>query len=205
MTFHHLISSHPGWRLAGGTSGSDRTMERLGSRQMTKSSTWSRNGNGDVLGEGVGNFSLPREQGDFFFDVKIWCFHHDFIWVFSTWIWFVFGRVIFGLGSYGITIFPAAFWFFHSHRKGQDEFPWEIIVALPSCFLFNPPRNLFLHSQTPKKRLSQETHKKHPSFSFGGVCVCLCVFDMFPLFSVSKLRIFHVFSRWLHAGRFPPP
>ncbi len=53
-TFHHLIhlkfgwipcriepSTWTTWSAAGATSGSDRTIERLGSRQMTKSSTWS--------------------------------------------------------------------------------------------------------------------------------------------------------------------
>lgn len=58
-TSHHLTLLATS---AGGTSGSDRTMERLGSRQMTKSSTWSGNGNGDVLGERVGKFS-PKRKG----------------------------------------------------------------------------------------------------------------------------------------------
>ena len=64
-----IISSHLTLvaTSAGGTSGSDRTMERLGSRQMTKSSTWSRNGNGMSLEKGVGvNF----------FDGKIGVLNH---------------------------------------------------------------------------------------------------------------------------------
>lgn len=93
----HLIS--PCWLVtsAGGTSGSDRTMERLGSRQMTKSSTWSGNGNGDVLGERGWIFFSPKRTGWIFFDVKNWVFHHEFIWVFSTWICVCFWEGVFFL------------------------------------------------------------------------------------------------------------
>ena len=106
---------------------------------------------------------------------------------FSTWICLFLGGDFFVLrigtlwDSSPFSHHPC--WFFHLHRKGQDEFPWGIIVDLPFFFSLQPPPTYFYIPKNPtKKKLSQET-PKNSLLLVLGVC----------------------FSRWLHAGRFSPP
>lgn len=155
-------------------------MERLGSRQMTKSSTWSGNGNGDVLGEGVGNFS-PKRTGWIFLMWKNWVFSSWslVIWVFSTWICVCFweGVFFYGLGSYGITIFPPPFWFFHFASERSGWISMGDHCRFTKLFSLQPPATYFYIPKTPQKK---KTKPRKRSLKKRGKLSLL--FDMFPLF-----------------------